>query len=139
MVLPSLSLTVTGNESLPRVMLIMITQTLLPVIPAIEDYQCYICTNIAFKPIRLACGHLFCVRCLVKMQRRGISQFANCPLCRAPTVFQADKQNLDVALMNLMQDWFPRETKRKMREDRHEIAKEVEREMGIDGAKCHVM
>ena len=37
-------------------------ETILPIIPHIDDYACLICTNIAFKPIRLSCGHLFCVR-----------------------------------------------------------------------------
>ena len=40
-------------------------EVLLPVIPHIDDYACVICMNIAFKPIRLGCGHLFCVRCVV--------------------------------------------------------------------------
>lgn len=82
-------------------------ETLLPIIPHIDDYACVICTSIAFKPIRLHCGHLFCVRCvlspplmhrvkhspalasrcLVKMQKRGKG---NCPMCRAPTVLSAD-------------------------------------------------
>jgi hypothetical protein len=44
--------------------------------------------SIAFKPIRLSCGHLFCVRCLVKMQQRRKEM---CPLCRAPSVLLADK------------------------------------------------
>lgn len=39
-----------------------IGENLLPIIPHIDDYACLICTNIAFKPIRLSCGHLFCVR-----------------------------------------------------------------------------
>ena len=39
-------------------------ETILPIIPHIDDYACLICTNIAFKPIRLSCGHLFCVRCV---------------------------------------------------------------------------
>jgi hypothetical protein len=63
-------------------------EVLLPIIPHIDDYACVICTSIAFKPIRLHCGHLFCVRCLVKMQKRGKG---NCPMCRAPTVLSADR------------------------------------------------
>jgi hypothetical protein len=57
-------------------------------LPSLDDYACLICTSIAFKPIRLACGHLFCVRCLVKMQRAGK---AECPLCRSKVVLLADK------------------------------------------------
>jgi hypothetical protein len=47
---------------LPRILVQAIHETLLPLIPSIDDYSCLICTGIAFKPIRLACGHLFCVR-----------------------------------------------------------------------------
>jgi competence CoiA-like predicted nuclease len=45
-----------------------------------------ICGDIAFKPIRLACKHYFCLRDLVKMQKRGQDA---CPACRAPVVMQA--------------------------------------------------
>lgn len=43
-----------------------LTETLLPIIPHIDDYSCVICTSLAFKPIRLHCSHLFCVRCVVR-------------------------------------------------------------------------
>lgn len=58
------------------------------ILPSLDDYVCLICMSIAFKPIRLSCGHLFCIRCLVKMQQRRKEQ---CPLCRAPSVLLADK------------------------------------------------
>jgi hypothetical protein len=74
--------------SLPRILVQALGETLLPIIPHIDDYECLICTSIAFKPIRLFCGHLFCVRCLVKMQKRGKE---NCPMCRAPSVLTADR------------------------------------------------
>lgn len=73
--------------SMPLHVLIQaIEDTLIPVIPSLVDYSCLICTNIAFKPIRLDCGHMFCVRCLVKLQKKGK---ANCPMCRAPSVLIA--------------------------------------------------
>lgn len=37
-------------------------EILLPIIPHLDDYECLICASVAFKPVRLACGHLFCVR-----------------------------------------------------------------------------
>lgn len=76
------------SVSLPRILVQAIGEILLPVIPHLDDYSCLICTGIAFKPIRLNCGHLFCVRCLVKMQKRGQG---DCPMCRSPTVLRADK------------------------------------------------
>ncbi|QRW20956.1 RING finger protein [Rhizoctonia solani] len=82
-----------GTGELPQMLITTLTQTLLPVLPSLEDYSCLICTSIAFKPIRLSCGHLFCVR--------------------SPCVLIADGSNLDVSLMNFMKEWFPKETKEK--------------------------
>jgi hypothetical protein len=76
------------NTSLPHVLLASMTETLLPILPSLDDFACLICMSIAFKPIRLTCGHLFCVRCLVKMQQRGND---SCPLCRSNTVLLADR------------------------------------------------
>ena len=80
-----------SSSSLPRVLVQAIGQTLLPIVPHLDDYVCFICMNIAFKPIRLDCGHLFCVRCLVKMQKRGQDE---CPMCRAPSVVVANRCEL---------------------------------------------
>lgn len=84
---------------------------------AFSDYMCPICTSIAFKPVRLACGHVFCIRyadqisyssspwahatstrCLVKLQKRGLPQDEKCALCRAPNVFDADIGRPDLHL-----------------------------------------
>lgn len=80
-----------SSSSLPRILVQAISETLLPIIPHLDDYACVICMNIAFKPIRLDCGHLFCVRCLVKMQKRGQDE---CPMCRAPSVVVANRCKL---------------------------------------------
>lgn len=48
--------------SLPQLLVQAIGENILPIIPHVDDYSCIICTSIAFKPIRLSCGHLFCVR-----------------------------------------------------------------------------
>lgn len=53
-------LTLPGFPSLPHILLSTFTSTLLPIIPSIEDYECLICGDLAFKPIRLNCGHRFC-------------------------------------------------------------------------------
>ncbi|KAI0056140.1 hypothetical protein BV25DRAFT_1995787 [Artomyces pyxidatus] len=115
-----------------------VNETLLPIIPQVDDYACLICTSIAFMPIRLVCGHLFCVRCLVKMQKRGKG---NCPMCRAQTVLQADRTNVDWALLNFLLDWFPEETREKTQSNEREAARERLTEMGFnpsrnDGPGC---
>jgi len=80
-------------SSLPRVLVQAIGERLLAIVPHLDDYSCFICMAIAFKPIRLDCGHLFCVRCLVKMQKRGQEE---CPMCRAPSVVVANRCELCV-------------------------------------------
>ncbi|KAK0206748.1 SPX domain-containing protein [Desarmillaria ectypa] len=125
------------SVSLPRILVQAIGEILLPVIPHLDDYACLICTNIAFKPIRLSCGHLFCARCLVKMQKRGQG---DCPMCRAPTVLCADRSNVDWALLNFMQDWFPVESKQKLKDNEKEAAREQMLELGIDPEQgCKIM
>ncbi|EIW68379.1 hypothetical protein TREMEDRAFT_63547 [Tremella mesenterica DSM 1558] len=123
------------HTSLPHVLLTSLTDVLLPILPSLDDYACLICTSIAFKPIRLACGHLFCVRCLVKMQKAGKGE---CPLCRAHVVLLADKTSLDTTLMNFMKSWFPKEVRVKQKENEAEVAKEQAMEAGID-PKCIIM
>lgn len=122
---------------LTRVLVKAIGETLLPIIPHLDDYTCLICTTIAFKPIRLNCGHLFCVRCLVKMQKRGNG---DCPMCRAPCVLTADRSNVDWALLNFMQDWFPIESKEKLLQNEKEAAREELEELGVDpDQSCRMM
>ncbi|EGN97125.1 hypothetical protein SERLA73DRAFT_110234 [Serpula lacrymans var. lacrymans S7.3] len=131
-----LALIPTTSTSLPRLFVQAIGETLLPIVPHIDDYACLICTSIAFKPIRLACGHLFCVRCLVKLQKRGK---ANCPMCRAPTVLTANRSNVDWALINFMEDWFPVESKAKLKQNEREAAEEEFEELGLRMQSCMVM
>ncbi|KAF7437333.1 hypothetical protein PC9H_004172 [Pleurotus ostreatus] len=122
---------------LAQILVQAINETLLPVIPHIDDYSCLICTSIAFKPIRLSCGHLFCVRCLVKMQKRGNG---DCPMCRAPSVLVADRSNVDWAMLNFMQDWFPKETKEKIKQNETEVVEEQLAELGLDSHQgCNIM
>jgi hypothetical protein len=54
--------------------------------------------------------------------------------------FLLDSANVDWALMNFMQDWFPVESKEKLQENEKEASKEQLEEMGIDpDQKCVVM
>ena len=88
------------KPTLLHLLLALLTETLLPIIPSIDgahhhplscilitratpsnsvylrthggtDYNCLICTSIAYIPIRLSCTHIFCVRCLVKVSFRA--------------------------------------------------------------------
>lgn len=64
-----------------------LSQEVVSVVPRVEDYYCPICFSIAWYPVRLKCSHLFCVRCVIKMQRESKR---NCPLCRDEVVMEAD-------------------------------------------------
>ncbi|KAI5477643.1 zinc finger, RING-type protein [Pseudohyphozyma bogoriensis] len=122
-----------GFPSLPHQLLSTLTSTLLPVIPQIEEYECAICGDLAFKPIRLDCGHKFCVRCLVKMQKRGQD---HCPQCRSPVVLRATGANLDTAMEEYLELWFPKEVKAKQKQNHKESAAEELEAMGLNGHKC---
>ncbi|KAG1847331.1 SPX domain-containing protein [Suillus subalutaceus] len=134
---PSAELALFPQPSTPlsRLLVQAIGETLLPIVPHVDDYSCLICTSLAFKPIRLGCGHLFCVRCLVKLQKLGK---ANCPICRAPTVLKADHTNVDYALLNFMADWFPLESRAKLSTNEREAAREEIEELGFS-VGCRVM
>lgn len=113
---------ITGS-SLAQSICFVIQNKLLTLIPQIDDYTCPICMSIAFKPIRLICGHIFCVRCLVKMKQR---HKLDCPFCRAKNAVEnADSGNLDVETMKLMQKYFPKEVKEKLKEVEREKYGEV--------------
>lgn len=135
-------------------LVLAVTEVLLPVVPHIDDYSCLICTGLAYKPVRLGCGHLFCVRCLVTMQKRGQG---HCPLCRADTVLVANRclsiflfssrfslisptANVDFGLLNFLQDWFPMEATEKMKSNEIESEREMYTELGLDpDKKCTIM
>ena len=64
-----------------------ISEELLHLIPQLDDYLCPVCFSITFKPVRLRCEHIFCIRCLVILQREKKTE---CPLCREKVVMEAD-------------------------------------------------
>lgn len=62
------------------------SQELVSVVPQINDYLCPVCFSVAYRPVRLDCQHVFCIRCIIKIQRR---KETHCPLCRADVVMSA--------------------------------------------------
>lgn len=110
------------KDNIARSLVFQISTRLLTVIPNPEEYACPICRELSYKPIRLDCGHLFCLRCLIKAQKQNIK---NCPLCRAKDVVTiANSANLDRALMQKMHVEFPKEVKIKLNQNRSEKAHE---------------
>lgn len=114
------------------------SQQLVTVVPQLNDYLCPVCFSVAYRPVRLDCGHVFCIRCVVKIQRRNER---HCPLCRADVVMNASAgktapscvfrqtfsnsivspDNLDRVLEKYMKQYFAKEVKEKQR------ANEIER------------
>lgn len=92
----------------------LIQTNLLTLVPQLNDYICPICASIAFKPIRLSCGHLFCVRCLVKLK---VYKIFDCLICRkSDAVVLANSSNLDAETLKLMKFYFSDEIKKKIKE-----------------------
>lgn len=110
------------SEFLTKKMMFSIMERLSNIIPQIDDYLCPICQDISWKPIRLDCGHIFCVRCLVKAQARKIR---DCPLCRYPNaVEKVTALNLDTSRMNFLKLYFPEEIKQKSKDSSKDKAAE---------------
>lgn len=122
-----------SSQSLAKSLCFKISEEVLTVIPQLNDYLCPVCFNISFKPIRLRCGHVFCIRCMIVMQR---AKEDHCPLCRGPVVMQADSTNLDPALTNFLRTFFPREVKLKQKENERDSGID---QYGEDYTKCTIM
>ncbi|KAK6456828.1 SPX domain-containing protein [Scheffersomyces xylosifermentans] len=126
---------ITGT-SIAQSICFIIQNRILTLIPQLDDYTCPICMSIAYKPIRLTCGHLFCVRCLVKLKKQNK---VNCPICRNENaIAEADGSNLDLEAMQLMKKYFPVEVKEKLKERDKEHYEEVVGPRG-NHDKCIIM
>ncbi|KAK7528112.1 SPX domain-containing protein [Phyllosticta citriasiana] len=112
-----------------------LSTSLLPLVPSLNDYLCPVCFGISWRPIRLRCNHIFCIRCLVVLQR---ARQDHCPLCRSDVVMEADSKNLDPALARFLQRYFPDEVRAKQREN--EVAAGVDQYgEAFAGTRCVVM
>ncbi|KAK9387149.1 SPX domain-containing protein [Lipomyces mesembrius] len=109
------------STSVAKSVCFTMAEQLLTVIPQLDDYICPVCYLIAFKPVRLDCGHVFCIRCLVKLQRQ---QKDGCPICRQNVLMNANGRNMDIGLHNQMLLYFPKETKEKQAANEKEVTKE---------------
>lgn len=89
-----------------------VSSELVSQVPQLNDYLCPVCFAIAYRPVRLSCQHVFCIRCIVKIQRR---REKHCPLCRADVVLDATADNLDTELDRYMRKYFRKEVDEKAR------------------------
>ncbi|KAI8097751.1 SPX domain-containing protein [Halteromyces radiatus] len=89
----------------------LIQSKIISIVPQPDDYACPVCYGITWRPIRLQCHHVFCVRCLIKAHRKRLY---DCPLCREEmAVGNAGASNLDKDLQDFLLLYFPREIKEK--------------------------
>ena len=124
-------------ESIAKDICAKLSQEVLAIVPQVADYTCTICLSICWLPIRLDCDHIFCIRCMIKMQNRNKKL---CPLCRANTVLSATEVHIDVKLMTFLERWFPKETKEKQAYNELERRRELFGEEAAEStANCTVM
>ncbi|KAF1950317.1 RING-14 protein-like protein [Byssothecium circinans] len=100
------------SQHLAKAVCAEVNTQVLSHVPQIDDYTCPMCTEIKWRPVKLACGHTFCIRCLVVMQSKKQN---NCPLCREKCVAAATEDNLDLKLADFLKKWFPDEVKAKQK------------------------
>lgn len=97
------------SGSIAKDMCAAISSQIVALVPQIDDYLCPVCFAIAWRAVRLQCNHVYCVRCVIKMQRRH----DHCPLCRADTVEKASEDNMDLELERFLKKNFREEVKEK--------------------------
>ncbi|KAK3904786.1 SPX domain-containing protein [Staphylotrichum tortipilum] len=126
------------SEAISKDICSQLAREVVNVVPQIVDYTCTICLCLCWLPIRLDCSHLFCIRCMIKMQNQNKRY---CPLCRADVVQNANETHIDEKLVRHLEQWFPKETKEKQAynelERRRELLGDVY--VGEEPPKCLVM
>ncbi|KAJ2127845.1 hypothetical protein IW136_006272, partial [Coemansia sp. RSA 678] len=117
------------TTSLTRALLFTIYTDLVGIVPQIDDYLCPMCLNIAWRPLRLECSHVFCSRCVVKASKR---RMFNCPVCRSENaVYRASISNIDQSLLNFLRLYFPKEIKERQRDIQRDISEEEAQTMVV--------
>jgi len=112
------------SETISKDICAQLAREVVSLVPQVVDYSCTICLSLCWLPIRLDCQHLFCIRCMIKMQNQNKRY---CPLCRADVVQSANETHIDENLVRYLERWFPKETKEK------QIYNEIERRRELFG------
>lgn len=125
-------------QDLAKATCFTISEEILSIIPQLNDYLCPICFTISWRPVRLLCGHLFCIRCLIVLQRE---EKDHCPLCREEVVLEATEKNIDQEMVKFLKANFKRDVKDKQKQN--EIAAGVDRwgeaYYNVQNQRCEVM
>ncbi|KAF2106380.1 SPX domain-containing protein [Lophiotrema nucula] len=122
------------SEHLAKAVCAEVNNQILSHVPQVDDYACPMCMEIKWRPVKLRCGHTFCIRCLIIMQT---NKQHVCPLCREKTVEEACSDNLDVELAAYLKKWFPEEVKNKQKYNEYMAG--VDQYGEVYKEKCAVM
>ncbi|KAH7369916.1 SPX domain-containing protein [Rhexocercosporidium sp. MPI-PUGE-AT-0058] len=98
------------SDSMSKAVCAQVSQQLLQIVPQVEDYSCPICCDICWRPVRLNCKHLICIRCAVVLQKQ---MKRTCPMCREDVIMKADTDNIDRDLEKFLRKYFPKEVLQK--------------------------
>lgn len=109
-----------------RSLCVRMSNDLATLIPPLNQYTCPVCCDIAYLPIWTPCKHLFCTRCIYKLQQRRVRA---CPQCREPTVLKTYMDGIDANLVRHLERYYPDKCREKNIQDRTEIGQEV---FGVD-------
>ncbi|KAF2705593.1 hypothetical protein K504DRAFT_92894 [Pleomassaria siparia CBS 279.74] len=122
------------SSHLAKAVCASVSSQIITHVPLLDDYSCPMCMELKWRPVRLRCGHVFCIRCLIVMQT---NKQHRCPLCRELTVVDANAGNLDLELAEFLKRWFPDEVKAKQKYN--ELMAGVDQYGEVYKEKCSVM
>lgn len=78
------------SRSMAKAVCQQVSQDLIRIVPQVEDFACPICSDIVWRPIRMDCKHLLCIRCTIVLQRQ---RKPLCPMCRGDVIMKANTGN----------------------------------------------
>ena len=78
-----------SSERLAKDLGSQMARDLVSIVPQPEGRLCPVCLELRWKPLRLRCQHILCVRCVLLLQRE---RDKHCPFCRAETIMELDKR-----------------------------------------------
>jgi hypothetical protein len=75
------------SGSIAKDLCAQVSTDLVKIVPQPGDHECPICSFIVYQPVRMRCGHVYCISCSIKLQS---SKKRFCPMCREDVILLAD-------------------------------------------------
>jgi len=123
-------------QDLARATCFTMSEELLSIIPQLNDYLCPVCFSVSWRPVRLRCGHLFCIRCLIVLQNQ---EQDHCPLCREEVVMEATSDNIDREMVKFLKTNFKKAVKQKQKDNEIQAGIDLWGAQYENARKCIVM